>query len=382
MVRAESPAAEATGPSDEAAHPFGIPRLVRKYWAWSAAAVAALAVGLFFLERMNHVYVSDARIGASMISVSSRVPGWVAEFRASTADRVEAGDLLVSIDSRKARLELAELEARLHEIEAQRETAKARLEMVDRQTRSECEARRSRLAAASAALAQAASAVELSRRDFERAESLLERNVMPRQKWDELRTAHERALQEHEKARANVGAAEAAVLEAEAGRQQIEVLEAELARLSHLEDQMRAKQRQRELTVQDHDIRSPIRGVVDRTFANEGEFVSPGQRLLMIHDPDDVWVDSNVRETEIRHLELGLPATVAVDAYPGREFRGEIIRIGDAATSEFALLPNPNPSGNFTKITQRIPVRIAVAQSDGMLRPGMMVEVDIDIRDR
>jgi membrane fusion protein (multidrug efflux system) len=70
-----------------------------------------------------------------------------------------------------------------------------------------------------------------------------------------------------------------------------------------------------------------------------------------------------------------------VDAYPGRVFRGEVFRIGQAATSKFALLPDPNPSGNFTKITQRLPVRILFAEQDTLLRPGMMVEVDIAVRD-
>jgi membrane fusion protein (multidrug efflux system) len=72
---------------------------------------------------------------------------------------------------------------------------------------------------------------------------------------------------------------------------------------------------------------------------------------------------------------------ITVDAYPGREFKGEVVRLGQAATSQFALLPSPNPSGNFTKVAQRLPVRISVEQQDGLLRPGMMVEVTIDAVD-
>ena len=89
--------------------------------------------------------------------------------------------------------------------------------------------------------------------------------------------------------------------------------------------------------------------------------------------------DANVKETDFRRLTAGAPAQITIDAYPDREFRGEVVRIGEAATSQFALLPSPNPSGNFTKVTQRLPVRISIEQQDGLLRPGMMVEVSIDV---
>ena len=109
---------------------------------------------------------------------------------------------------------------------------------------------------------------------------------------------------------------------------------------------------------------------------------SAGQRLLMVHDPQKIWVAANVRETDIKHLKLGSAAGVTVDAYPDQTFRGNITRIGNAATSEFALLPTPNPSGNFTKIAQRLAIRIELETKSTLLRPGMMVEVDIGIVDR
>ena len=125
-----------------------------------------------------------------------------------------------------------------------------------------------------------------------------------------------------------------------------------------------------------------LNGVVSRTFIDKGEFVRPGQRLMLIHDPNNIWVEANIKETELRHLEVGMPVTLSVDAFPDHAFEGMVERIGQAATSEFALLPNPNPSGNFTKVTQRVPIRISVAQEDTMLRPGMLVVVEIDIPGR
>jgi len=135
-------------------------------------------------------------------------------------------------------------------------------------------------------------------------------------------------------------------------------------------------ERQR-LDLEDRIVKSPLDGVVDRKFVEAGEYVSPGQRLMLLHDPGKVWIEANIKETELRRLAVGQTVQVQVDAYPDEVFEGRVERIGHSATSTFALLPSPNPSGNFTKITQRVPVRIALAQRDGRLRPGMMVEIKV-----
>ncbi len=357
-------------------------RRLRPILVGAASAAVVLGTALFFLERLNHVYVTDARVGAGMISVSSRVSGWLTRYHVSSTDRVRVGDLMVSIDSRDASLRLAELDARLQGIRAERKTMLARTEMVDLQTSGNLEAHGFRLAAAQAALEAGVSALELSESELARTQSLYEQNIVSKQRWEEVRARQREAQQNHEKALADVSTANAALREADAGRRELRVLESELEMLMQQEREIEAQREQQALTLRDHDLRSSIDGVVDRTFAEEGEYVVPGQRLLMLHDPQDVWIDTNVRETQIRHLDLGDAAEVSVDAYPGEIFEGRIVRIGNAATSEFSLLPSTNPSGNFTKITQRIPVRIAVEQRGDMLRPGMMVEVDIDIRER
>ena len=127
-------------------------------------------------------------------------------------------------------------------------------------------------------------------------------------------------------------------------------------------------------------IASPSDGRVVMTFVHKGEHVMPGQRIAMFHAPDDIWVEANVKETDIGAVKPGMKAEVRVDAYPDRVFHGEVFRVGQVATSKFALLPDPNPSGNFTRITQRLPVRIVLTDKDRALRPGMMVEVAIALR--
>ena len=120
-------------------------------------------------------------------------------------------------------------------------------------------------------------------------------------------------------------------------------------------------------------------GLVSRTFVEPGEYVEAGQRIALLHDQASVYVEANIRETDIRRVAPGQPVRIEVDAYPGRALEGWVLRVGEAATSQFALLPDPNPSGHFTKVTQRLPVRIEVEQASAPLRPGMMVEVFIDV---
>ena len=98
----------------------------------------------------------------------------------------------------------------------------------------------------------------------------------------------------------------------------------------------------------------------------------------MIHDPEKIWIETNIRETEVRRISSGQQVRIEVDAFPNQEFTGKVGLIGNAATSQFALLPKLNEAGTFTKITQRIGVRIDVDQKNGSLKPGMMVEVFID----
>jgi membrane fusion protein (multidrug efflux system) len=97
----------------------------------------------------------------------------------------------------------------------------------------------------------------------------------------------------------------------------------------------------------------------------------------MFHDPKKLWISANIKETDVAKLALGKKAEVLVDAFPNAPLEATLSRIGSAATSQFALLPNPNPSGNFTKITQRIEVRFELPETSLALKPGMMVELKI-----
>lgn len=356
-------------------------RLFRTVALVAVAGGLLSALALWVHDRFTHVYIDDARITADVISVSSRVSGWVTRVHVSEGDKVPAGGLLASIDDRDAKLRLVELDARLSSLDAERARLAAQRDMTDGQTSSQAEMRRSQLAAAKALLAGRKSELEMMRGDYDRVKKLLERRVASRRSWEERRNEFLKAEQAYHQAQADVAAAGAALVAAQASRREVQVLDRQLAILAHQKDELLAQRAQQEIDLRDRAIRSPIDAVIDKVFVNASEYVSPGQRLLMLHDPDKVWVSANVKETDLRHVRLNAPVSVTVDAYPGEVFDGRIVRIGNAATSEFALLPAPNPSGNFTKIAQRLPLRIEFAERTERLRPGMMVEVAFGIRD-
>ena len=352
-----------------------------KNWVLGVAALLLFAWAAHWLYyRWTHVYLDDARIDGEVVTVSSRVSGWITELPVIEGDRVKKGQLLVRIDSRDMVLQREVLVARLKAIENQSATVRAETGQVDQETLGKYESESSNLAAAEAAVAALAVQVKQAREDYRRARELADAKWLPAQAMERARSAHEQAQESHRKALAEVAAARGTLAAAGGSRRQLQVMARRLVVLGHQAEEIRAEIRRRDVDIADRTITAPADGRVVMTFARQGEHVSPGQRILMFHDPQEIWVEANVRETEVRMLKPGMKAEIRVDAYPGKVYAGEVFRIGQTATSKFALLPDPNPSGNFTKITQRLPVRIRLADKDASLRPGMMVEVSIAVR--
>ncbi|HAK63089.1 MAG TPA: HlyD family secretion protein [Alphaproteobacteria bacterium] len=350
--------------------------------AGGVGLIALIAIGIWLYGRYSHVYVQDSRLSSTMVSVSSRVAGWITDFPAQEGATLQKGDLMVEIDSRESKLMLAETEAALQGVRAEKAALTANRDQVDQRTRSQYDMAQSMVKEAQARLSATQSDLQLAQSDFKRIEALYKDKVISAQRWETERNRLKKAEQETERAAAAVETARTSLATVESARLELKVLDERLLMMDASEAKLTAQRDRQALDVEDRLIKSPINGVIDETFANPGEYVRPGQRLLMIHDPENIWVNANIKEGEIRFVKIGSHATVTVDAYPGEKFDGKVVRIGNAATSQFALLPNPNPSGNFTKIAQRLEVRIDVEQRDRMLKPGMMVEVAVDIPGR
>ena len=356
-------------------------RLVRLAMMGVLLLVGLAVLGQWLVNRWTHVYVSDSRIAANVVALGSEVAGRVTAIDVIAGDRVAKGDLLVRLDSRQAKLRLQELDAEAARIAAEQDQLRARQAMIRAQVGSRLEAGRAQIRSSEAEHRAAQAELGAARSDYERKRSLRQSGAVSVQQFEEVRAQYLTAQQNELRAAAGIESARAAMVVIESERAQVEVLDRQIAVLDAQRTALDARRDQQRVDLEDREVRAAFDGVVDATFVDVGEHVSPGSRLLMYHDPDKVWVDANVKETEFRRLKIGASATVRVDAYPDREFKGEVVRLGNAATSEFALLPSPNPSGNFTKVTQRLPVRMAIQQDAALLRPGMMVEVTIDAAD-
>lgn len=347
-------------------------------------AAAVSVVGLYFVatevhQRLNYIFEEDARIHADLVTISSRVSGWITEVPIEEGDRVQTGAVIAQVDDRQSQILLNELEAQAAGVDAERARLQAERELTSGQIESRLVSEKSRAAAAEVAVSSLRPQLELAKRELDRTRQLFETKVASRRQLDQAETQHQQLDREYRIAVADMTAAQSRVIEVEADRARLDVLAADLLVLEQRGAEIRARIESQRLDVVDRTVKSPLSGIIDKTFVDIGEYVTPGQRLALAHNPETVWVEANIKETQIRKLRVGQTVDIRVDAYPDERFIGTVNTLGTAATSQFALLPTPNPSGNFTKITQRLPVRIAIENPDARLHPGMMVEVKIAV---
>ena len=336
--------------------------------------------GWWLFDRLNNVYVLDASIASDMLLLSSRVPGWVVEIPVTEALRVNRGDPLILIDDRNAVARLNELQAGVEVFDAAIDSLEARIELIFRRTRSRIDAADARLDAAISEQAAAKGDREIAQAEWQRAGPLRERNLLSQQEFEADRNAFRNAEQIANRREAEVASARADLAEAESEVAEIKVLEADRVRLNSERNQATLQLDQARTELSYHTIQATTDGVVDELFIDPGEYVAAGQRVLMMHDQQAIWVKANIKETDVRHVATGDRVEIVVDAYSDETRTGTVVRIGGAVRSQFALLPNPNPSGNFTKTTQRIEIKIELDEYDDRLKPGMMVEVKMPRR--
>lgn len=345
-----------------------------------AVVIAVLIGGALWLhERSRHVYANDARVAAHVVAVSSEVPGRLVELNVVPGQRVRKGQLLARIEPRDARFSLAEAQANLAGLDAQEQQIRAQQVAIRSRVGQATTASSAEVRAAEAELGVRRAELAAAQRTFERTRSLLDSGFVSRSRFDEDQARLGAAQENVARAQAQIASARANVGVTRSESDQIAVLEEQIGSIRAQKKALQTSLGKRQLDLARTEIRAQFDGVVDQTFVDAGEYVTPGTRILMYHDPDDIWIDVNVKETEFRKIAPGAPATVEVDAYPGRAFEARVAELGGAATSQFALLPNPNPSGNFTKVTQRLPIRLKLRRRDDALRPGMMVEATIDV---
>jgi membrane fusion protein (multidrug efflux system) len=308
------------------------------------------------------VSTDDAYVQGDIATISPKVTGYVAKVNVSANQQVKAGDVLVTLDDGdyrnaldQANAQIATAKLSLGRIDAQIDGAKASL--------TQAEAQR-------AALQASVRGAEINQG---RASTLQSKSVGTTAELDSANVALDQA-------KANLAGGEATIVSARAN---IALLEAQY---KETEGTIRTLELQRDKAARDLGftaLKAPYDGVVGNRSVQVGDLVSPGQRLMALVPTRELYIDANFKETQIAHLVPGSKVNVHVDAYDDHPIQATVESIAPASGSVFSLLPPENATGNFTKIIQRVPVRIALPQDaldSGRLRAGLSVVVDVDTR--
>ncbi|MDR3537464.1 MAG: HlyD family secretion protein [Acetobacteraceae bacterium] len=342
--------------------------------------LAGLVAGGFWLrQRLAHVGENDAQVQGEVTTIASRVDGWLMTRPVMEGDHIAKGQVLGELDTRDAKLRLAALVGNVAAHDAQIRQTTVQRDTTQETSDATIADAHAQVAAAAAAVAVASHQADLARSDFARADPLVGRGDISRQNWEHARSTQLQNEATLRQVMAQYTSRQAALAQATAQLGQVRILTAQIEVLRAERDALAAQADQVRQEIADRTLRAPFDGIVDQTFIHPGEYVQAGQWLMMLHDPTNVWVKANIRETEVGRVHVGQKVAVRVDAYPNLALQGHVMRVGNAATNQFALLPSPNPSGNFTKITQRVPVRIALDAPPQPLQPGLMAEVSIDV---
>ena len=285
---------------------------------------AILVVTYWFMFLRDFVSTDDAFLDANEVAVSSKIMGRIKELTADEGDTVKQGELLVQLDEDDLQAQVAQEKENIIFNEQNVLLAKVNLQRQED--------------------------------DFRRTANLFKDSVVPVVQFDHAQKALEVAQAQYKIALAQVSTSKA----------KLNVVQVQL---------------------QNAKITSPMSGVVAKRWVLPGDVVQPGQPILTIYDLENIWITANFEETKLSSIRLKDPAVISVDAYPGIKFEGKVVLIGAAAASQFSLIPPNNASGNFTKVTQRIPIRISIEKphpggkyDPAILLPGMSVQVKIRIR--
>lgn len=324
---------------------------IATYWVWSWWTTT------LYTEKTNNAYIR-----ADITTVSAQVEGYVETVLVQDNQRVKQGDILVRIQPDTFR-------ARTTQGEAELERALTAINMIA----TKLSLQESLIDQAEANLDAVVAAHDLAKSELGRAKGLVADNVASAQRYEGAVAAELKARAEVTGARAHLDGA----------RQQLDVLAMERLTLDAEAREKAAALSLLEIELSYTEVRAPIDGVVGNKSARTGQFVRPGMHLLAIVPDSTPWIIANFKETQLTKMKPGQTATITVDSYPDIELIGKIESLAPASGAEFSLLPPENATGNFSKIVQRIPIKIVLDDVDsleGKLRPGMSVVVDVDTR--
>ncbi len=336
------------------------PRLI----ALSVTGVIIVAVAVKYIVSTLSIESSDnAQIDGNIIPIRTKVGGYVTDIRFKDNQIVEKGDTLAIIDT--------------IDIKAQVEQAQARLTSALLAVQSKSTGKRSATystEAASENILSAKAKLWMAENDFNRIELMYKKGAATPQTYDAAKSAFDMAKAQYKALSATKETAGAQITVQD---YQIQIAE---ARVQEAKAQLESAQ----YLLHNCFIIAPCKGIVSKKSVEKGQLCLTGTALAMLIDMDNLWITANLKETQLNKIQIGQTVDISVDAYPSVKINGTVESLAGATGPKFALLPADNATGNFIKVTQRVPVRIAIEdilnQGKHLLVPGMNVIVDINIK--
>jgi membrane fusion protein (multidrug efflux system) len=355
-----------------------------KKWLFVILAFGILA-GSFYGIRWLHYYIThagtdDATVEGDLISVSSTVSGKIRLLPIRDGDQVKKGQLIAQLREEDYQAQVDVAAGVVQAINASFNEAMADVLLVKEKTEKDVQRAEAVLYASQARYKEAEANMQLATLDYKRVGKLYKSKTVSESEMDKVQAAYKLAQarlataeEEINENRAKLKVARANIREVTLKQRRVESIKGKL-------EEATAELEAARLKLAHTTITSPIDGVVAKKISHIGEVIKAGQPIAVVVDLNNIWVEANLEETQLEPVRLGQSVDIKVDAYPNTRFTGKVINIGAATASEFALIPANRSAGNFTKVTQRIPIRIEVVDPAEQLRPGMMVTVGIDIR--
>jgi len=320
------------------------------------AVPAVLAAGgaYFWLTGGRYVETDNAYVQQNKISVSSDVAGRIATVAVSDNQLVKAGDVLFTLDPQSYQIALSQADAALA-------TARVNVEQL-----------RVGYATANAKLEAAKATLAIRQKEWDRASNLQQQGISAESSLDDSRLALQQANSNVALEVQDVASATAAL----GGNPNIRTDD---------HPAVRAALAARDVAQRNLDkttVLAPADGIVSQVGSlNVGQFINTGSTIATLVETGDLWVEANFKETQLAGLQSGMPAEVTIDAFPGVKFEGQVASIGAATGAEFALIPAQNATGNWVKVTQRIPVNVSIEGAGlDILRAGMSAVVNVDTK--
>jgi membrane fusion protein (multidrug efflux system) len=339
----------------------------RRRFLVAIAALLALGTGTYFgaswwTTGRYMVSTDDAYVGARNSTLSPKVSGYISDVAVEDNAHVKAGDVIVSIDDGDYRLA----------VQTARDQIAVQQATIQRFAR-QITAQQAAVDQAKAQLASAKAAQIRTDLELKRQQDLATRQINSRASLEQAQANYDQAV-------AAVQAADASI---ESAAATVEVLKAQREEASRTLQQYQTALAKAERDLSFTVIRAPFDGVIGNRAVQVGDYVQPTQRLASLVPLDAVYIDANFKETQTSRLRPGQPVSISVDALPGQTIEGRVASFAPASGSVFSLLPPDNATGNFTKIVQRLPVRILVPAEiaeQSVLRPGMSVVVSVNTK--